>query len=532
MKRFLALTLAIILALTIAAPALADEAPATPTYTVDGEAAQALAQEELDALLDAMPAIPLPDYAGAEPTLTLVVNGVPSDAVLTAENGVAYADAADLRSILGENAVAIDVKGPVAVRPAAQFAGWDVVWYDGGWLGLDQEVCLFDKAAYAAELDETFAPLRAFCAKLMDKAVELWQDKEGVTETDAVDLTLTRFSTLDGSQTYTAAITAQTTLREGVADVAITFDVTDFLKLFTAEELKALTAGAGFSLDSLTALLKGGKIELLLDMNTGAVALNAPILGLIDPELTGWHAVTVPGLTLDAMKDLSQLTRLTGMLYDDLLDSAGYSGGAEAQTDYANTLAVCGAFFGPDVLQVKDDGSMTFTLATQRVNDIFGSMMAASIPGCDAAEGRNANLFKNYDLAMTIDADWNLTVDMEARLDVDGIAALAAATGDGAEAALESMGLRALLSLVDFRITGQSAGNMEQSEGAVELHWNNQGSLKLESRSAVTKAKTAPRKPSDVVAPADFVALPVGLDASLGVIGGADGPARVFVTGI
>ncbi len=535
MKKLLAMTLALVLALGLCVPALADEVPATPTYTVEGEAAEALTQEELDALLESVPALPdLISPAAQEPTLTLVVNGVPSETVLTAENGATYADTADLRSILGENAVAIDVKGPVAVRAAAEAAGWDVVWYDGGWMGVDQEVCLFDKAAYTAELDKAFAPLRDFYAKVMDKALELWEDKEGFAETDTVDLTFTRFSTLDGNKTYTAKITAQTTLQAGVADMTVTFDVTDFLKLFTAEELKALTAEADFSLDSLTALLKGGKIELLMDMNTGSIAVNAPILGLIDPELAGWHAMTVPGLTLDAMKEMPELTELSGMLYDELLSSAENSGAPEAQMDYANTLAMFNAFFGPETLQIKDDGSMTFSLTTQRVNAIFGDLLAASIPSYQtSAEGQSVNLFKNYDLTMTIDADWNVKMDMEVRLDVDGIAAIATATGDGAEAALESMGMRILMSLIDFRVTGESKGDMKNSEGTVELHWNNQGSLKLESKAAVTKAKTAPRKPSDVVAPADFWDPTAGLDgsdASLGIIGGADGPTQVFTT--
>ncbi len=442
------------------------------------------------------------DYFGEddwdEPTLTLMVNGEASEAALTAENGVSYADAAELRSILGETAVAADVTGPVAVRAAAEAAGWDVVWYDG-W-DEDQEVQLWDKKTIQAELEETLAPWARYMELAMGRYGDMVMSQEPQRISEDIDLTLTRFSTLDGNTDYTARLGVETVMGKGVVDCTITFDVADFFRLFTAEELAEMTAGADFSLDSLTALLKEGKAEVIVDLNTGDLAVNIPLLALADESLSGWQVLKLGSLPTEELAQLGRLSYWTGDIYENVLSDGEFWGAADAWETYQSQVRTIKTFYGPETLQVGDDGSVRYHLTTQQVNEMASQF------------GEEDDPFQKCDIDVTMDKNGKFSTELDMRLDMSG----------------QYGYLDYYPGVSDLAFTIKAGGAAGRSTTTAELHWNNQGKLTLAGQTNAGRAGQGPRA-IDQLPDATIHDLAGGAP-DLGVIGGADGPTEIVLS--
>lgn len=446
------------------------------------------------------------EYEMPEPTPTLTVNGVATDVEMTAEDGVTYADAAALRGIFGPEFVPADKTGLLPIRETAQKAGWDVGWYSSRWSG-EQEVQLWGKEGYVTALAEEFGPLNDFLAKAMKVSGNtLFADTPTAThETVAVDMT--RFSTLDGDETFRLTFDVDYVMGGGVLDATITFDVTELLKLFPTDALESVTKMGGFSVTQLRQFLKAGVMEFIIDYNTGDMAYNIPLLALVDEELAGWQSETLPGLdgTAEAMKGLEEFS-LTSTLYAQMLSTASYMGAEYARAEYDQSVSLLSAFAGKDRFATRG-GKTTYSITTQAMNEAVSALINA-----DADEGDSTNMvkqpvysiFKAFDITYTLNEVGNVTADLHIRPDTDGIATAIAKSyessyyGDSSSAGAMEIVMNWALKGWNMDITASSQGSAQRSAGRMDIHWNNVGKVSVRTTAAQTGGE-APRNVEDVV---------------------------------
>lgn len=474
MKKLVAMLLTLAMVLGLCCPALAAEEPDPMPE---------------DWWMDEVPS------TQPEPTLTLTVNGADRDAVVTAENGVTYADAAALRDILGEKAVPAGKTGLLPIREAAQAAGWDVQWYDGGWRGLDQEVQLWDRAAYEAALDEEFGPLNEFLAKALKAGGGALFSGAPVTSRRTVNAQWTAFSTLDGDRTFSVDLAADVTVGGGVMDATVTFDASALLGLLPENTLDALLrrADAGFTAAQLRQFLKAGVAEFIIDCNAGEAAWNIPLLGLLDESLAGWQTEYLSGLEeLSALRTGEEEFSLMSTLYAQMLTTASYSGAEYAAEDYENTVAVLKLFGGKARFSADGRGKTTYALTTDAVNEAMGELLARA--GMDAP---GFSAFKAFDVTYTLDDKGSVTAKAHIRPDVEGILAGLLSSEDGYYSAAGLLGLS--MAGRDMELTAAMEGNTERSTATFELHQNNVGKLTVRSAAEAKTGSKPPRTVEDVV---------------------------------
>lgn len=500
MKKTLALALALILVLGLVSPALADEAEG---FYVEGEPVEAVP------ISDEIP-VDEDDYDWSywvepedepepepEPTLKLMVNGVASDAAVTAVDGVSYVDAAALRAILGDKAVAASATGPVALRPAAETAGWDVAWYGGGWRGLDQEIQLWDKAAFEAKLDQEFGPFNGFMARLMTMSREALTTKEAVGGKETVDVTLTRFSTLDGSKDYKLKFTMDYVAQNAVIDMTVTFDVSQLLQMVSPADLARLGKNGAPTLEQLTGLLKAGKMEFLVDYDRGVIAYNIPLLGLLDEDMKGWQTEYLYGWdeAKEALLGGGELS-FVSTLYASMVSQASgrWGGGAEkAKADYDQAVGSLAIFLGKDRFTTSAGGEITYSLTTRAVNEAFGRLM-------ELPEPDKASFFKACDITYSLSEWGGMNMKMRVRPDMEGILAAQAATMDDDDyftfGSSSAMGM--ILGAFDMDLTASGVSDKNGGSSQLSVHWNNVGKLDMRCESKAGAATRAPRRIEDV----------------------------------
>lgn len=430
------------------------------------------------------------DEPQEEPTLTLMVNGVASDVAVTAVDGVSYVDADALRAILGDKAVTADVTGPVPVRAAAQAAGWDVAWYDGGWRGVDQEIQLWDKAAFEAELAQEFGPFNDFMDKVMKLSMAQIFSETPLSGHETVEVTLTRFSTLDGNRDYKLKFTVDYVAQKGVMDVTITFDVSQLLQLYAPSDLAEMAKEGGFTVAQLTALLKAGTAELILDYNENSMAYNVPLLALVDEEEAGWQVIySGTSRVLPDMKEWEDVSFVSAA-YAKMITVADYLGAEQALSGYQSDMGMYTLFLGRDRFTTQN-GKTTYSLTAQDVNRGLSAIRARAF----GEEDGQHSLFKHCDLTWSIDDSGNIAMDMRLRPDMEGIAAFAAL--DESEVGVASV-LRWLLPFFDMDITASGSGNQSHSSSRMKVHWNNVGTMEMKAQTTAGKAAKGPRQVEEV----------------------------------
>lgn len=456
--------------------------------------------------------LPLPDdwwwddVTPSEPTLTLYVDGFAyEDVEIVAENGVTYADAADLRGIFGEEAVPADKTGLLPIRETAEAAGWDVGWYGGGWNG-EQEVQLWGKEGYVTALAEEFGPLNDFLAKAMKVSGNTLFAETPTSTHETVTVDLTRFSTLDGDKTYPLTFEVDAAMGGGVLDATLTFDVTELLKLFPTDALESVTKMGGFSVTQLRQFLKAGVMEFIIDYNTGEMAYNIPLLALVDEDLAGWQTETLPGLdgTAEAMKGLEEVS-FTEALYAQLLNTAERSGAAYGLMEYGSVTDALSVFAGKDRFTTQN-GKTTYSLTTEAANQSLTRIIAdaADLHDFSDVPGGVFSFFKAFDITYTLDDSGNVTMELHIRPDTDGIAAAVAKSyessyyGDTSAAGVMEIVMNWVMKAWDMDMTASSQGSAQRSTGRVDIHWNNVGKVSVRTTATQTSGK-APRNVEDVV---------------------------------
>lgn len=422
-----------------------------------------------------------------ERPLTLVVNGQRVEgADIFAENGVSYASAAVFNAVMGTNYA--DAGSMVSIRQAAEDAGWDV-----GWNAYSNTVFLLDREGLKAQYAESAAALDA----LMDWALEHTDIEPGQSyrTTETCDVTLTLLDSLDGDEDYTLRFKLDALQRDTVVELKATLNAAGLLSLLGEDLVSALTTEAPqLTLWGLQTLLAGVECNAILDLEKGDFYFNLPILAALDRTMDEdtWYALSAgmgvdealsaeTGMTLaDLLRDLPGV--LSEMIYQSLLESSAGRwntpedafGETETAVDFLST------FVGPDTLE-RSGTTLTWSVDTGTVNAMLSRLL-----GVDAAP------FRTYELTYMMKGDGSFTCDVEARPDMKGLAAAMYSEDSYDSSDLWRVLSGRMMSLLDFRVEGHSAGTADRAEGSIEYHQKNAFELRADMDSVRKEVRDIP----------------------------------------
>lgn len=413
-----------------------------------------------------------------EPALTLVVNGVASDVAIAANDWTTYADAAALRAILGETAVAPGYEGPVPIREAAENAGWDVVWYPGSWDYEADQVCLWNRDIMLREIEPRVAAYQQVVEAVEGLARRTLFSETPLRQTQTVTLTFKKFDTLDGDKTYTMKGRAEAVYQKGVADVTMTLDLSALVELLPADTVKYMALSMDLTADQLREELSAYKIELILDFNQGATAVRVPLLDRLNPGLGEWHSEYSDQLKLLATPSYAQRA------YQSMVDLSERTGGTWARQFMEEPSAAEKLALEPDSIQ-KTGSTLTWTLKTDQFNAAFLALDEIGYPSLDGVDP-----FKKMDLTLRISGDesYDLSFAMRPNMDCPGIEDYGTL---GAWFSGVSM-------VQDFDLSLTAHGDSRQATVSGKLHVKNFGVFDLASQSTTGSAGQGPRQIKDV----------------------------------
>lgn len=421
----------------------------------------------------------------AEPTL--VVNGVTLyDAGLTTADGVSYLPAGELGAILGTGLAGEE---PVALREAALAAGWDVTWN-----AYRNQVVLLDRETVRGEAG--FSRFEDLVSRIL--SAQKWEEGKTYRTTNTYDLTLTAFNSLDGDETYDLTLKAEALMKDNVMDLTVTANAAQLLELLPRASLDKMGARLGkASFQELKTLLTGCKLQVLVDMESGKISWNVPLLTLVDDTVTEntWFTATLDTTAAAALTALREGEwSLSGFLYDTLLENSAdnYLGAEDSFSDFVLLCGIMNTFFGDQTVSERG-GTLTWKVDTDMVNRAFAGLTGFLYSGYydDAGESPSVSIFKEYELELSVDRNGRVTADAAVRPDMESIAAMTTQGSwyDAGETALMTW----LLGLLDFRETAHSEGTASRSTGTAQFHWKNQFKLELSTGSSRTESRTAPR---------------------------------------
>lgn len=448
-----------------------------------------------------------PDHEGYDPSL--VVNGVVRSYDLVIENGVSYTDAATLNDILGTSLTG----DKVAIRAAAEGAGWGVTWNPSRnqVVLLDREMLLKGLAAQVTEEElaqaealgvdvdallkaQDFTNFDAMMNKVLSTADYDRSKTYQMTETGAV--TLTAFNSLDGDETVRATVKSETVMKGRIIEQTYTISAGELVKLLSDETLQAIQESLPkHSAGDLKTLLTGVQVRLILNGETGEMFLNAPILAKLDRNFTEdtWLRADMGDgldLTWSVLDSLAAGEWDTAeLLYNVLLETSASSesGAVMAYAGYAGARSMLGALVGGDRVKARN-GGYTWTLDAQFIDDMLGAV--AGYMGASGIGLELDSLFKEFEITITVDKNGNQTADMVLRPDMDAIAGLIAQLDDGDGAGTAAMTWA--LNLFDFRMESHAQGTAQKSQSTVQLHWKNQFKVEVESQNRRVETQNAP----------------------------------------
>lgn len=441
------------------------------------------------------------------PDLSLSVNGVTLwDSAIYAQDGVSYLPAGELNAILGTS-----YTEDTPIRDAAVDNGWDVTWNAGA-----NQVVLLNKADITGDWD--FTNFDAMMNRLLKGAG--YEKGKPLHTKETADITLTRFNTLDGDEIHTFKITADTVMKDNLLNLTLTADLAQLLQMVpkaTLDQMELQMPKGTFR--NLKALLSGCKVQMILNLDTGMLYCNAPILALFDDTFTEktWFSVEMVSATdaiaMDTVSDM-----LTGewstadYLYGILLSGcATMPYGAE--TSYQSTRmagAMLGVMMGNEAVTEKNgiytwkvDTAILDKMVKAIVTGMAGELGEEGLEQVSAVIPSMSDFFKEYNVTMTVDRNGKFTMSAAMRLDPESISRFIASQiyypaadlgviggADGPTSMLVSGGLGSLMSAFDFRLTGESQGTAQHATGTAEFHVKNQ--FKMVIREVSNLVKDAP----------------------------------------
>lgn len=407
------------------------------------------------------------DHPGSNSDVTLMVNGERSEAAVTLIDGVSCASADSLNPILGTQLTG----DRIAIRQAAESAGWDVVWSAS------------ENTVYLFHRDDLPQGDFSKFDELMNRVLAAARTEKGQSyqTTETIDLKLTAFNTLDGDKTHTARAVAELIQKDSLYELTVTLNAAELMPLIPKASLNLMDAQF---IKDLTTLMRGCKFTLLLNGETGDLYINAPLLALIDDTYkeNTWLRAGLGG-SLALPFDLDSLEWNTNdFLYQQLLNQSA-QGSWFAYYSYLSNQEMLSALMGPQNLTEKN-GTLTWTLNTQSLKNL--------LPEDEETGAQMASIFKEYNVTLSVDKNGKMTSDAALRLDMDALATLISQGSwapDPLSAALTSW----LTNLFDFRMESHASGTADSSSSTASFHWKNQFKLEMSGASTRQKTSTAPK---------------------------------------
>lgn len=412
-----------------------------------------------------------PGQSSGDRPLTLVSNGEYVDAELTAADGVTYVSAETANTLFGAHFT----EESVPLRAAAEANGWDVVWNAN-----QNQVVLLNREAMMAGTD--FSSFDELMNRLMK--AQVGEAGQSYRTTGTSDISFTAFNSIDGDKTYHATVKSEALFRDNVYDVTVTVSVADLLGLLSQQTLDKLAADMPkFTLKDLKTLLTGVKVELIMNLNTGMVYWNAPILASFDDSVSAdtWHALDL-GLTADSLqKMMAGEWNTADILYDELVAQSESSWSPTySYYSFTSSLDTLALLFGADRF-TESGGTLTWKIDAKTVNGLMSELA-----------GQDVSLFKEYDMAISVSENGKFSAKAAFRMDMDAAAAMIADSSWYATGAAETAAITWAMNLFDFRMASSSSGTADQASGTAEFHWKNQFSLKMDTQSSRKKTSDVP----------------------------------------
>lgn len=412
-----------------------------------------------------------PGQISGDRPLTLVSNGEYVDTELTAVDGVTYVSAETANTLFGAHFT----EEGVPLRAAAESNGWDVVWNAN-----QNQVVLLNRETMMAGTD--FSSFDKLMNRLMK--AQMGEAGQSYRTTGTSDISFTAFNSIDGDKTYHATVKSEALFRDNVYDVTVTVSVADLLGLLSQQTLDKLAADMPkFTLKDLKTLLTGVKVELIMNLDTGMVYWNAPILASFDDSVSAdtWYALDL-GLTADSLKQMMAGEWNTAdILYDELVAQSESSWSPTySYYSFTSSLDTLALLFGADRF-TESGGTLTWKIDAKTVNGLMSELA-----------GQDVSIFKEYDMAISVSENGKFSAKAAFRMDMDAAAAMIADSSWYATGAAETAAITWAMNLFDFRMASSSSGTADQASGTAEFHWKNQFSLKMDTQSSRKKTSDVP----------------------------------------
>lgn len=412
-----------------------------------------------------------PGQISGDRPLTLVSNGENVDAELTAADGMTYVSAETANTLFGAHFT----EESVPLRAAAESNGWDVVWNAN-----QNQVVLLNRETMMAGTD--FSSFDELMNRLMK--AQMGEAGQSYRTTGTSDISFTAFNSIDGDKTYHATVKSEALFRDNVYDVTVTVSVADLLGLLSQQTLDKLAADMPkFTLKDLKTLLTGVKVELIMNLDTGMVYWNAPILASFDDSVSAdtWYALDL-GLTADSLqKMMAGEWNTADILYDELVAQSESSWSPTySYYSFTSSLDTLALLFGADRF-TESGGTLTWKIDAKTVNGLMSELA-----------GQDVSIFKEYDMAISVSENGKFSAKAAFRMDMDAAAAMIADSSWYATGAAETAAITWAMNLFDFRMASSSSGTADQASGTAEFHWKNQFSLKMDTQSSRKKTSDVP----------------------------------------
>lgn len=395
------------------------------------------------------------------------------------EDGVSYLDGATLNELLGTE----QAEGPVALRAAAQAAGWDVVWNET----LSQVNLLNREKLTHGVLVPGYGPSLyvEYDFSYMDTALERLMaagsvgNGKSLRSTQETKVTLTLMDSLDGDKTYDFGMTLSQLTHDGLFNWDLTLDLADLKELLGEDLLDQMmsdmTKPNRQTLVDNLGTLRG---RVIWNMEEETLYWNLPILSLVDESLDpeDWYSQYLP-----VSEGTVDLTGGVGaMVYASLLENcatSSWSDGQECYQEFARNMVMANTLFGADTFTWEGE-ELIWSFPVEALNTLLNG--ATSYMG-----GRgDMSLFKEFDCSLTLGADGSVSMQAVIRPDMEGIARMSGSSWYSAE---EIALMAWALGLMDFRFTAEAQSKDGSGTAHMEFHWKNQMKLTVDSE-AVTQA--------------------------------------------
>lgn len=189
----------------------------------------------------------------------------------------------------------------VPIRFVGDALGYEVLWSD-----TYRTAVLIDKEAAVEEFNKNFTVLNAVLA--MGSDLDRTQTYKGESK---LDLKVTLFDSINGDKTYAGSVSAAVVQNGTAAQGTVRYDVGDLLGLIAALGGEPDEADAE-ELDALTAALDDG-IEMIIDLDGGKLYFRGSLFALAygDREARGdaWFSMDFGALGMEAFSALAELTQ-------------------------------------------------------------------------------------------------------------------------------------------------------------------------------------------------------------------------------